>query len=218
MLLKSSEYRPFKKHILREFEEGKSYEEVRDTYFKSLFKKLEQNQEAPPTPEELQNKLKEIDDYLIKNIYNDKESMKTERLRKAEEIKDQLRKGVKCNYIKLEMFQESQKDNKKLKYTILFGVAGLAVNSNTSMTLGYTPVELYAVLKVVPNGVVIAIDSSDEIRIPFNQILRADKIINNMEIKLLEGKNIFLTDCEKGNEVNDLINEYAKGIDEEGWI
>ncbi|MCL2115037.1 MAG: hypothetical protein FWH29_02315 [Methanobrevibacter sp.] len=115
------------------------------------------------------------------------------------------------------MFQDSKSYNKKLKYTLLFGVAGLAVNNNTNLNLGYAPVELSSVLKIVPKGVVIAIDSSDDIRIPFGEIVKVEKMINNIEIKLVGGKNIFITDCDSGNEAVTLINHHAKGIDEEGW-
>ncbi|MDR0912928.1 MAG: hypothetical protein LBM96_10050 [Methanobrevibacter sp.] len=152
-----------------------------------------------------------INEIIIKN---DMETIS----QRSERLKDEISIGVKTNYIALEKYQKVE-ENKKLNPKKIF-FPDFEENSKSPFNskISFVPVEIPAKLKIKKNGIIIAIDYDDEIRIPFDEIIETSKIALEIEIKLLNGHKIYLSKCERGNEVVCIINEKSKAIEDIGWL
>ncbi|KZX10458.1 hypothetical protein [Methanobrevibacter filiformis] len=81
-----------------------------------------------------------------------------------------------------------------------------------------------AKIKIVPNGVIISSPPENDKKIPWDKIVGSERwTYNSLKINLvkdiegLESPIIYLTNCYSAIYIVDMINESAKGVDEEGW-
>lgn len=186
----------------------------------------------------LKNEIKEgklkVDDielrlqYLLENDFqSEKEEKQKKELEKQEkkekkelEEKEKIRKGVGCKIPKPVIANNGHDGLTKGVATLAFGITGWALTSGSQTEAQM--VEVDAIIKIVPNGVVITSKHEETMRIPFDQIISAritgGWLFKNFMISIVGSKTVYIKDCQYGETIVNSINESATGAEEEGWV
>ena len=147
-------------------------------------------------------KLKKEIDYLKKMI-------------KASEKRERIRNGVKCKVPKYVQGQKGHSGLTKAVAAYELGMVGWAATSGSKSEL--QEMLIPSIIKVLPKGVVIEIEHEQNIRIPFEDIIKADNSVSTIHIHIVGNQEFTVKDCKDYNEVTLLINESACGREDEGW-
>ncbi|MCL2115056.1 MAG: hypothetical protein FWH29_02410 [Methanobrevibacter sp.] len=90
--------------------------------------------------------------------------------------------------------------------------------------VGNKTIKNKAKIKTAPKGVIIVSPPDNDKRIPWDKIVGAERWTHNSfkinlvrDIEGIESPIIYLTNCYSSVSLVDIINDSAKGEDEEGW-
>ena len=161
-----------------------------------------------------ENQLDKIKDYDQKReLKNEIRHLKE--MRKVVEKRERIMEGVKCKVPKYVHGQKGHSGITKAAATYEFGLVGWAATSGSKSQL--QEMLIPAIIKVLPKGVVIEVEHEKNIRIPFEDIIKAENSASTIDIYVKGNQKFTLKQCKDYNEVTHLINEGACGREDEGW-
>lgn len=162
-----------------------------------------------------ENELKNIEDKEQKKELK-KEIKNLKNLKKVPAKREKIMNGVKCKVPKYVQGQKGHSGLTKGAATLGFGLVGWAATSGSKSEL--QEMMIPSIIKVLPKGVSIEPEHEETIRIPFENIIRAENSVSEINIFVVGNQKFTVKYCDDYNEVTHIINEGACGKEEEGWV